>query len=265
MPDEDTALVSVVSRPAVVALLLMVAALVTPGSAAAVSWWVAADTDAAPLREALDTYWPGHDINVRVGAPTYQREGIWYAGGELVLVVGERVRWQTIEPGWPAQVALVRSWLRDRDKPGPGWIPKAKQEVAGYGIVAAGAGLRLPTVGPDLRLGPASPNGHLAIEGGVAWPYIRVGVATAVDFGESAGSGNYAVAISRLWVGGMVALTAPLGPIEMENHLGIGGRLVIVRPKELLTEDPTTVRLPTFALGLRLMGRASPTRRRPSP
>lgn len=240
-----------------IALALAVLAM-SPGVASALTWWVSDDDRAIDLRDALDAYWPDHEVVVRVGSPTYQREAVWYAGGELVMVAGERVRWQATDADFPTQVALVRSWLREDRRPAePGWIPRAQPRMAGFAVVAGGAGLRLPTVSPDLGRGPASPAGHLMLAGGIAWPWFRIGIGTAGTFGESAGTGQGAVGITRLFVGGLASLTAPAGPLEVENMIGIGARLVVLRAKEL-DVDPTTVRLASFLLGLRLMGRASP-------
>jgi hypothetical protein len=112
-------------------------------------------------------------------------------------------------------------------------------------------------VGRDLTLGPASPAGHIRIEGGIAWPWFRVGVSAVGTFGEAAGTGVNAVSISRLFVGAIASLTAPAGPVEVENLIGLGGRMVMLRAKELEI-DPQTVRLFSILLGLRVMGRVSP-------
>jgi hypothetical protein len=242
--------------PALTALLLT-AALSLPSLAHALSWWVADTAEAVELQDALDTWWPDHDIAVRVGTPTWQRDAIWYAGGELVMVAGERVRWQATEADWPTQVALVRSWLRDRRRPDAGWIPRAKQTLTGYGAVSLGGGLRLPSVAPDLALAPASPAGQATLAGGIAWRFLRVGAFGAFGFGESAGQGVQAVSVTRLFVGGTASLVAPLGALEMENVLGFGARVVVLQPKELDVE-PSTVRLASFLLGLRLLGRPRP-------
>ena len=231
--------------------------LLSPTTAHALSWWVADEPSAEALRNNLDRYWPEHGITVKVGTPTYQREAIWYAGGELVMVAGDRVRWQATETDWPTQVALVRSWLRDRDRPGAGWIPRARPELGGYGLVSVGGGLRLPTVNPELRLGPASPAGHVTLGGGLAWRLLRVGIFSELGFGETAGQGLQAVSILRVFVGGTASLVAPIGKLEIENVLGFGARAVVIRPQELDLE-PSVVRLGAFVLGLRLLGRATP-------
>jgi len=231
--------------------------LLVPSSALALSWWVPDEGSAEALRANLDRYWPDHEITVKVGTPTYQREAIWYAGGELVMVAGDRVRWQATETDWPTQVALVRSWLRDRDRPSAGWIPRARPEVGGYGSLSVGGGLRLPTVNPDLRLGPASPAGHLTLGGGLAWRLLRLGIFSELGFGETAGQGVQAVSILRAFVGGTLSLNAPIGKLEVENLLGFGARAVVIRPQEL-DLAPSVVRLGTFVLGLRLLGRATP-------
>ncbi len=244
--------------PALRPLLLTVLLVLLPSSAQALTWWVASEEDGLELNDALQTWWPGHDITIKVGSPTYQRNAIWYAGGELVMVAGERVRWQATGPEFPTQVALVRSWLREDAAPTPGWIPRrAQPKMAGFATVSGGAGARLPTISRDLGLGPASPAGHLMLSGGIAWPWFRIGIATAGTLGETAGTGVSSVAITRLFVGGSVSLTAPIGPLEVENFLGVGARLVVLRAKELPV-DPTTVRLASFLLGLRLLGRVSP-------
>jgi len=242
-----------------VGALLLSTALLLPGTARALTWWVGDEAEAQSLAGALDTYWPGHDLAVRIGVPTYQREAIWYAGGELVMVAGERVRWQaTPEDDFPSQVALVRSWLRELPAgTEAGWIPRAQPNIAGFGVIAGGVGLRLPTIGTDLTLGLASPAGHISIAGGIAWPWFRVGVGAVGTFGESAGLGVNAVSISRLFVGAVASLTAPAGPLEVENLIGVGGRMVMLRAKALEI-DPQTVRLFSVLLGLRVMGRASP-------
>lgn len=239
-------------------LLLIVALVLAPATAHALTWWVPNVEDGLELNDALQTWWPDHDIAVRVGSPTYQRNAIWYAGGELVMVAGERVRWQATASDYATQVALVRSWLREDRAPAPGWIPRpSTPRVAGFATVSGGAGARLPTIGRDLGLGPASPAGHLLLSGGIAWPWFRIGIATAGTLGETAGNGLSSVAITRLFVGGTVSLTAPAGPLEIENVIGVGARLVVLRAKEL-SIDPTTVRLASFLLGLRMLGRLSP-------
>lgn len=235
----------------------LILALLLPVQALALSWWVPDEGSAEALRNNLDRYWPEHGITVKVGTPTYQREAIWYAGGELVMVAGDRVRWQATETDWPTQVALVRSWLRDRDRPSAGWIPRARPEVGGYGVLSGGGGLRLPTVNPDLRLGPASPAGHITLGGGLAWRLLRVGIFSELGFGETAGQGLQAVSIMRAFVGGTASLVAPIGKLEIENLVGFGARAVVIRPKELDLE-PSVVRLGAFVLGLRVLGRATP-------
>ncbi len=239
---------------ATLATALLGAALLLPGVAHALTWWVADEDEAIALSEALAQWWPSHDLAVRVGVPTYQREAIWYAGGELVMVAGERVRWQAAPAGdFASQVALVRSWLRELPAGSDaGWIPRAKPGIAGFGVVAGGGGLRLPTVAADLTFSPAAPAGHLSITGGIAWPWFRVGLGAVGTFGETAGSGDNSVGITRLFVGGVVSLTAPAGPVEVENLVGVGGRMVSLRAKEL-DLDPQTVRLVSMVLGLRVM------------
>ena len=248
------------TRPLLVpvfAALLMTSAVLVPRAALALSWWVPDEGSAEALRDNLDRYWPDHEITVKVGTPTYQREAIWYAGGELVMVAGDRVRWQATETDWPTQVALVRSWLRDRARPTAGWIPRVRPEIGGYGILSGGGGLRLPTVNPDLRLGPASPAGHVTLGGGLAWRLLRVGIFSELGFGETAGQGLQAVSILRAFVGGTVSLVAPVGKLEIENLLGVGARAVVIRPEEL-DLGPSVVRLGAFVLGLRVLGRATP-------
>lgn len=234
-----------------------VALLCFPAVALALSWWVPDEATADALRDNLDRYWPEHDITVKVGTPTYQREGIWYAGGELVMVAGERVRWQAAETDWPAQVALVRSWLREQERPDSGWLPRARTDASGYGLLSIGGGLRLPSVGPDLDLGPASPAGLASLGGGLAWRLARLGIFSEVGFGETAGHGLQEVSILRVFVGGTLSLVVPIGRLEVENVLGVGARAVVIRPREIDVE-PSTVRLGAFVLGLRLAGRLAP-------
>lgn len=241
-----------------VATALLTAALLLPTVAHALTWWVADEAEAQALEAALKTYWPDHDLAIRSGVPTHQREAIWYAGGELVMVAGERVRWQAAPEGdFASQVALARSWLRELPAgTDAGWIPRTRPNLSGFGVVAGGAGLRLPTIGTDLTLGLASPAGHISLAGGIAWPWFRIGVAANGTFGESAGQGVNAVSITRLFVGGVASLTAPAGLVEVENLIGLGGRMVMLRAKELQI-DPQTVRLFSVLLGLRIMGHAS--------
>ncbi len=241
------------------ALALLGVTLLLPGAAHALTWWVDDDAQAQSLEEALATYWPDHDLAIRAGVPTHQREAIWYAGGELVMVAGERVRWQAAPEGdFASQVALVLSWLRELPAgTDAGWIPHTRPSINGFGVVAGGAGLRLPTIGSDLALSPASPAGHFSLAGGIAWPVFRIGMAAVGTFGEAAGQGVNGVSISRIFVGGIASLVAPAGVVEVENLIGFGGRMVMLRAKELPI-DPQTVRLASFLLGVRVMGRATP-------
>jgi hypothetical protein len=92
-------------------------------AAFATTWWAAGPEEAEAVRAALDAGWPGHGIEVRIGAPG-EGDVVWTEGTTLVARLGDEERRQEA-PDPSLQVVLVRSWTRDLVVEDAGWIPEA--------------------------------------------------------------------------------------------------------------------------------------------
>ncbi len=102
-------------RQAMVVLLL----ILWPARAWALTWWVASEQELAPLQSALDELWPGHAVELRVGMPAPEGEGVRWQDQVLVLLrQGQRYRADGVAD-LPTQVLLVRSWTRQLAQPSP--------------------------------------------------------------------------------------------------------------------------------------------------
>jgi hypothetical protein len=238
------------------ALLL---ALLLPTLASALPWWVEDEVEAERLEALLAALWPGHPVDVTLGEPDFGREGISSDGATLTLVHGDRVRFSATDGDLATQVALVRSWLRTSSVGDGGWVPPSRgaEKPGPFGELLLGGGARLPTAATtatgDFALGPASPSGSLALGGGWAWKHLRLGGRMSWSFGERAGVGSQAVALQRLFFGGTASVAGQLGRLELQNTLGVGARLAVLRTGAPETK-PVTRTLPSLFVGVQLWG-----------
>jgi hypothetical protein len=234
-------------------LLLLALLVLLPRTAHALPWWVDDEQRAQQTRSLLDDLWPGHPIEVVVGAPAFAREGVSWDGAELTLVALGRVRSARTVDDPATHVGLVRSWFLQLEAPRSEILPQraTKARPGPWAALSLGGGARLPAIRADLTLGPGAPVLALAIEGGVALPALRFGLRASGALGERAGDGSSAVSLSRLHVGATAALVGAAGPIEVENTLGFGARVAFLRAEGAAQ----AVTLPSFSTLLRLFGR----------
>ena len=238
---------------------MLLVALLLPSAAHALPWWVDDDTESERLAALLEALWPGHPVEVIVGAPDFGREGVSSDGKTLTLVHDDRVRFSATDGDLATQVALVRSWLRTSAVADGGWVPpsKADEKPGPFAIVMLGGGARLPTAAAtttgDFALGPASPSGSLGVGGGWAWKHLRLGGRVGWSFGERAGVGSQSIRLQRLFFGATASVAGKLGRIELQNTLGFGARLAVLRTDEPEAK-PVTRALPSLIVGLQLWG-----------
>jgi len=252
-----------VSPRALAAAAFLLVALMVPSLASALPWWVDDADDAEQLRALLDALWPGHPVEVQVGAPDFGKEGVGFDGGELVLVSGDRVRFSRSDGDLATQVALVRSWLRETAVPDRGWVPPEPTEPirpGPFATVLLGGGARLPstatTAAGDFVLGPASPTAWVAVGGGWSWKHARIGGQAGLTFGERAGLGSQAVTLTRFRGAATASVVAHAGQLRLENTLAVGVRVASIRAVE--GDAKAAVRaLPGLSVAVRLWGPVS--------
>ncbi|MCO4768623.1 MAG: hypothetical protein KDA24_01240 [Deltaproteobacteria bacterium] len=238
------------------ALLL---ALFLPSIASALPWWVEDDAEAERLAALLEALWPGHPVEVLLGEADFGREGISSDGATLTLVHDDRVRFSPTDGDLATQVALVRSWLRSTAVQESSWLPASERDdrPGPFAIVLVGGGARLPTAATTANggftLGPASPSGNVSVGGGFAWKHLRLGGRVSTSFGERAGVGSQAINLQRVFFGATASLVGQLGRVELQNTLGVGARLAVLRA-EGGDAKPVTRTLPGLFVGVQLWG-----------
>jgi len=239
-------------------LSLICALALLPSLAQALPWWVEDDDDAERLSAMLEALWPGHPVEVVIGEPDFGREGVSSDSSTLTLVHNDRVRFSPTEGDIATQVAMVRSWLRTSAVGDGGWVPPTEraEKPGPFAIVMVGGGARLPsavTTGSAFALSPASPSGSLGVGGGMAWKHLRLGLRANWSFGERAGVGSQAITLQRLFAGPTVSIAGQIGRVELQNTLGFGARIAVLRSEESDAKPVTRV-LPGLFVGAQVWG-----------
>jgi hypothetical protein len=250
--------------PALSALICAIVFSILPAVAAAdqLVWWVADEGEATALREALESLWPGHPVDVRVGEADPAIDGLRADGVDLILVldgVEERLSPGT-EPS--VQVTLVRARLRRRaaeraEKPAVETPPEPLQEPVSEtqtepvprsqtepaaspeapegrreirrprAFIAAfvGGGGRVPEFGAEVAGGP--PALHLAARLGFEGRFWTVSARGGLRLGDQATVGGLEFDGEAVFLGAGVSLRAVSPPgVSIEGGVAGGVRLI---------------------------------------
>lgn len=144
--------------------------LFLPELAVAMPWWI--EQERAPaLSDALDSLWPGHEVDVLASAPA-GGDGIWWADGRLFFREGGQLRSDAVgSSDLETQVLLARAWADSVEVLDGGWLPPAlSSERRVDGARTVGGFLRVDAAA-DLALSPT-----LSLGGGLAFQRARAGV-----------------------------------------------------------------------------------------
>jgi hypothetical protein len=206
--------------------IVIVIGLLLPLTGGALPWYVPDEQTSQRLSAVLDELWFGHPLEIVVGDPVPDQDGVWVDGTTVVLITeGEEIRAAASED-LGVQALLVRSLLNPMKITDEGWVPppreeeeKAPQPVVPFFYAAVGSELRFLSGQGVL---------HLNVGGGIAWRRFAVGPDVAFAVGGEHDWQDAEIRSDRYSVGGYGSWIPFWRPVGLEIKVVNGLRAVIM-------------------------------------